>query len=159
MLLTVYEVAARLKQSPEFVWKLCARGELPHYRHGRYSIRVDDADLKHGGSNTTTQTAGQRLPPGVVTLLTLWTVNQTSGHLAVSRLKTPYHQTTNRRQRRSPMQPTSKVDLVYVARRRLGTGDTAIWPGELVDTTGWKPLHHRCLHQTRTDSSRPGADG
>jgi hypothetical protein len=33
---------------------------------------------------------------------------------------------------------TSKVGLVYVARRRLGTGNTAIWPGELVDVTGWK---------------------
>jgi excisionase family DNA binding protein len=46
MLLTVREVAERLKQSPEFVWKLCARNELPHFRHGRYSIRIDAAELE-----------------------------------------------------------------------------------------------------------------
>lgn len=34
---------------------------------------------------------------------------------------------------------TQKIGLVYVARRRLGTGDSAIWPGELVDCSTWKP--------------------
>jgi hypothetical protein len=47
------------------------------------------------------------------------------------RQSTSSHQTANH----SDVPTTS--GMAYVAKRRLGAGDDAIWPGELVNTTDW----------------------
>jgi excisionase family DNA binding protein len=46
MLLTVYEVAERFNISPEWVWRKVREEVLPHYRFGRYSIRLDLAEVE-----------------------------------------------------------------------------------------------------------------
>lgn len=46
MLWTVYELANRLAISPEWIWAAVRRGELPHYRFGRFSIRFDPEEIE-----------------------------------------------------------------------------------------------------------------
>lgn len=45
-LLTVEEVAERLKISTATVYALCASGRLPHSRISTHSIRIAESDLK-----------------------------------------------------------------------------------------------------------------
>jgi excisionase family DNA binding protein len=45
-LLTVKEVAEKLKVSAATVYALCASGRLPHLRISTHSIRIAESDLK-----------------------------------------------------------------------------------------------------------------
>ncbi len=45
-MLTVKEVAKKLKVSAATVYTLCASGRLPHSRISTHSIRIAESDLK-----------------------------------------------------------------------------------------------------------------